>query len=92
MIKTRSLSDDFDKFFSTADANKLRFKYLSNHRFYHIESKKEGFAGAVPFAGNIEFFVYMKKNGIWKLNTFRNYIEIIIYSILFVLLAGWFLF
>lgn len=65
----------------------LRFAFLAG-----LMSVFTDFASAVPFPGNIEGFVYMKKRYLEIESFWKLYFEMIIYSILFGLLAGWFLF
>jgi len=50
------------------------------------------FASAVPFPHNIEGFVYMKPKYIQGKASSKLYMEMIIYSVIFGLAAGWFLF
>ncbi len=50
------------------------------------------FASAIPFVNNIEGFVYMRKKYLKKNSFWKLYLETIIYSLVFGLLAAYFLF
>ncbi len=65
----------------------LRFAFLAGLMFVYTD-----FASAVPSPNNIEGFVYMKKRYLETESFWKLYFEMIIYSTLFGLLAGWFLF
>ncbi len=65
----------------------LRFLFLAGLMFMYTD-----FASAVPFPTNIEGFVYMKQRYLQTKFFWKFYLEMIIYSILFGLIAGVFLF
>ncbi len=65
----------------------LRFVFLTTLMFIYTD-----FASAVPFPGNIEGFVYMKSEYVGKESVWKLYFEMMIYSILFGVLAAFFLF
>lgn len=49
------------------------------------------FASAIPFANNIEGFVYMRKKYLKKDSFWKLYFETFVYSLVFALLLSWFL-
>jgi hypothetical protein len=65
----------------------MRALFLGGLMFIYTD-----FASAVPFPHNIEGYVYMKPSYIQGKASGKLYLEMIIYSLLFGLAAGWFLF
>ena len=65
----------------------LRFLFLAGLMFIYTD-----FASAVPFPTNIEGYVYMKQRYMQTKFFWKFYLEMIIYSILFGLIAGALLF
>jgi hypothetical protein len=64
----------------------LQFLFFTGLMFFYTD-----FAGAVPFAGNIEGYVYMKEKYLNKTSFWKMQAEMLIYSPLFGLLAALFL-
>ena len=66
----------------------VRFAFFTGLMFIYTD-----FACAIPFPHNIEGFVYLKEKYLGKKNAFwKLQYEMIIYSIVFGLLASWMLF
>jgi hypothetical protein len=65
----------------------MRALFLGGLMFVYTD-----FACAVPFPHNIEGFVYMKPRYIRGNASAKLYLEMLIYSVIFGLAAGWFLF
>lgn len=65
----------------------LRFAFMAGLMFIFTD-----FASAVPFANNLEGFVYMKERYLKKDQFWKLYFEMIIYSLILGLLTSWLLF
>lgn len=65
----------------------MRALFLGGLMFIYTD-----FASAVPFPHNIEGLVYMKPRYIQGKVSGKLYLEMLIYSVIFGLAAGWFLF
>ncbi len=65
----------------------LRFLFLGSLMFIYTDV-----ASAIPFPHNIEGLVYMKPKYLKRKAMGKLYFEMVIYSIVFGLLASWFLF
>lgn len=65
----------------------LRFLFLAGLMFVYTD-----LAAAVPFSHNLEGFVYLKSRYVRRDILWKLYLEMVIYSLLFGAVAGWFLF
>jgi hypothetical protein len=65
----------------------LRFLFLGGLMLVFTDM-----ASASPFTHNIEGFVYLQPKYLRKKAIVKLYLEMLIYSVIFGLLAGWFLF
>jgi hypothetical protein len=65
----------------------LRFIFLASLMFVYTD-----FASAIPFPHNIEGFIYLKERYLKKSAFWKLQFEMIIFSLLFGLVSGWFLF
>jgi hypothetical protein len=65
----------------------LRFIFLASLMYVYTD-----FASAIPFPHNIEGFIYLKERYLKKSAFWKLQFEMIIFSLLFGLVSGWFLF
>ncbi|WP_423189833.1 hypothetical protein ACO1PF_02775 [Alkalibacterium sp. f15] len=65
----------------------LRFIFMGGLMFVYTDV-----GSAIPFPHNVEGFIYMKPKYLNRKAMGKLYLEMVIYSVTFALLAGWFLF